>query len=52
MRKSIPDFLWIHNIVRARQLFHGKPGVQVDADLLICLIYQLAAIKGIFPFRV
>src|SRR5215204_760444 len=50
--ESVPNLLWINNGVGARELLHGETGVQINTDLLICFIYQLAAVEGILIFRV
>jgi hypothetical protein len=43
--KSIPYFLRVDDRVRAGELFHGKAGVQIYADLLIRLVCKLAAVE-------
>ena len=32
VRKAIPNFLRVYNLIRAGQLLHGKPCVQIDAN--------------------
>src|SRR6266508_5396272 len=50
MTTAIPDFLWIDDCVRARQLLHRQTCVQVDANLLIRFVCKLAAIEGSLRF--
>ena len=45
MTESIPDFLRINDRIGSGKLFHGEASVQVNADLLIRFISELAAIE-------
>ena len=47
MTESTPDLLWINDGIRSGQLLHRKAGVQINVDLLICLIRQLTTIETV-----
>ena len=47
-----PYLLRIDDGVRARELFHAQAGIEIEPYLLVSLVYQLAAIKGILSLGV